>query len=767
MMLLTVLLLLFLNIHNVQMDEFLTVSSDMLNKYIRGNEIIHKISEGFKEDKVSVDKKFDDQASLLSIETKNDAETNYTFTPSPDILNNTDLGNFIISKAFTDSKLLDEAIDKAVKDLKKMKSYIKKPIMKKVGRKSSLSQCSAMTTYHYRMLGDSRVSKMVEKARIFEETTKVLAKKLGLKSEEVSALADVQLKSSELGSMLSEDEEKITCSCSQKYREFDGTCNRLQSPRDGSSFTCLTRLLPPKYADGISEPRKAKSGKDLPNPRLVSTTIHINRNKEASFTHFLMLWGQFMDHDSALAPFNSAPEEEVILADGGEGVDCCDSENRNDTRCLPIEIPQNDEFFSRFNERCMNFRRSASCPKCKLGPRDQLNSPTSFVDGSMVYGSDLHTVQSLRLFINGLMRFQKDSKRNTLLPRSRNAGNDLCSDPRNRLFCFEAGDRRLNEHPALTAVHTVFIREHNRIARELRRMNPCWNDERLFQEARRIVIAEIQMITYNEFLRLVVGPSYYNNFLLRTLQNGFYTAYNPNINPSMINEFTSACFRFGHSTSQGSFIEIQSSGNRTNFKLRNNFFHPFDLYNGQTELLVRGLADQLAQKSDNFIVEDLTNHLYRRRGEKFGLDLMAINIQRGRDHGIRPYVDYLRAIFNFSVTSFSDLNNLMPEQVLQKFEQIYESVEDIDFFSGSISERPVSDGIVGPTCGFIIALQYNRLRFGDRYFFDVYGEAGSFTPAQLREIREVTLSRILCENSDEVDEPNNGYSNQFLRTIHL
>ncbi|XP_076315022.1 heme peroxidase 2-like, partial [Tachypleus tridentatus] len=240
------------------------------------------------------------------------------------------------------------------------------------------------------------------------------------------------------------------------------------------------------------------------------------------------------------------------------------------------------------------------------------------------------------------------------------------------------GDRRLNEHPALTAVQTVFIREHNRIARELRRLNPCWNDERLFQEARRIMIAEIQMITYNEFLSLVIGPSYYNNFLLRTLRNGFYTAYNRNVNPGMINEFTSACFRFGHSTSQSSFIEIQSSGNRTNFKLRNNFFHPFDLYNGQTEL-VRGLADQLAQKSDNFIVEDLTNHLYRRRGEKFGLDLMAINIQRGRDHGIRPYVDYLRAIFNFSVTSFSDLNNLMPKQVLQKFEQIYESVEDIDF----------------------------------------------------------------------------------------
>ncbi|XP_022235852.1 peroxidasin-like, partial [Limulus polyphemus] len=166
--------------------------------------------------------------------------------------------------------------------------------------------------------------------------------------------------------MFSEDEEQKTCSCAQKYREFDGTCNRLQSPKDDSAFTCLTRLLSAKYADGIFEPRKAKSGRDLPNPRLVSTTIHTDQNREAFFTHFLMVWGQFMDHDSALAPFNSAPEEEVILGDGAERMDCCDSEHINDTRCLPIEIPQDDQFFSQFNERCMNFRRSASCPKCSL-----------------------------------------------------------------------------------------------------------------------------------------------------------------------------------------------------------------------------------------------------------------------------------------------------------------------------------------------------------------------------------------------------------------
>ena len=63
----------------------------------------------------------------------------------------------------------------------------------------------------------------------------------------------------------------------------------------------------------------------------------------------------------------------------------------------------------------------------------------------------------------------------------------------------------MNEQIGLTAMHTIWMREHNRIANALADCNRHWDDARIYEETRRIIIAQVQHITYNEFVPLLLG----------------------------------------------------------------------------------------------------------------------------------------------------------------------------------------------------------------------------------------------------------------------
>ncbi|XP_013793800.2 peroxinectin A-like, partial [Limulus polyphemus] len=391
----------------------------------------------------------------------------------------------------------------------------------------------------------------------------------------------------------------------------------------------------------------------------------------------------------------------------------------NDVKALSIDSTTLNQAVDKAYEKLKQQQLSNSVS----GTREQINALTSFLDGSMIYGSLQNTSDALRTFVNGLLKSYTDSSGNTLLPQSPNPSEDLCSDPSQDLYCFLAGDDRLNEQPGLTAIHTVLLRQHNKIAQSLKELNPCWDDEKLYQESRRFVIAQIQMITYNEFLRVVLGNYYY---YLEPRQFG-YTYYYPSINPSILNEFSAAAFRFGHTLIQNQFNEINSAGSTTSFQLRESFFKPFGMYIGQLDRILRGLAAQPAQKFDKFIVEDVTNHLFQKPGEEFGLDLASFNIQRGRDHGIQSYVHYVKEFFNLPISNFSHLDVLMSSTDWTAFENLYESVEDIDLFSGGVAEYPVTNGVVGPTFAIIIQNQFLKLKYGDKYYFEHWKQPGSFT----------------------------------------
>lgn len=222
---------------------------------------------------------------------------------------------------------------------------------------------------------------------------------------------------------------------------------------------------------------------------------------------------------------------------------------------MPIHIDQDDEFYRKFNQRCMNFVRLAIAPdhNCKLGYAKTLSKVTHYIDGSAIYGSDSETAKDLRSFKKGQLKMFVDFNRE-LLPLNPKSEDCLV----NGAACFMAGDVRVNQHITLVALHLLFAREHNRIADLLHKLNAHWSDDVLYEETRRIVVAELQHITYNEWLPLVIGQEAMQRFSLFSPVDGYNGGFDEEINPSMTNEFTGAAFRFGHSTVQGRlFVEFE------------------------------------------------------------------------------------------------------------------------------------------------------------------------------------------------------------------
>lgn len=110
--------------------------------------------------------------------------------------------------------------------------------------------------------------------------------------------------------------------------------------------------------------------------------------------------------------------------------------------------------------------------------------------------------------------------------------------------CFKSGDARVNEHIGLAIMQTLWMREHNRVARELSNLGGDWSDEILFQEARRIVTAEIQHVTYSEFLPVILGQELVEKYDLRPMSTGYYSGYDIGTNAGVLNGVATAALWF-------------------------------------------------------------------------------------------------------------------------------------------------------------------------------------------------------------------------------
>lgn len=165
---------------------------------------------------------------------------------------------------------------------------------------------------------------------------------------------------------------------------------------------------------------------------------------------------------------------------------------------------------------------------------------------------------------------------------------------------------------------------------------------------------------------------------------------------------------------------------------------------GSLNRLLRGMAVQRSQRRDEFITAELTNHLFQSGSFPFGLDLAAINIQRGRDHGIPAYTQWREPCGLSPIRDWFDLEKVVGFESASRIQQGYRSVDDVDLFVAGLAERPVIGGLVGPTFACIIAQQFSNLRKGDRFWYENNGFESSFTPAQLQSIRQVSLAQVIC-----------------------
>ncbi|XP_071545466.1 LOW QUALITY PROTEIN: salivary peroxidase/catechol oxidase-like [Panulirus ornatus] len=536
------------------------------------------------------------------------------------------------------------------------------------------------------------------------------------------------------------------CNSLSRYRSVDGTCNNLKNPTWGASFTPFRRALPPDYGDGVSSVRRAADGGDLPSARLVSTTVHLNKLADSrSYTVLTMTWGQFVDHDITLTALSKGS--------GGRSIPCCSEEillqpSLYHPECNPIMIPKDDPFYAAFNQTCMEFTRSAPAPRCNFGPREQLNQQTAFLDGSIIYGTSEKQLASLRKHQDGLLQSQVTLDGRELLPASQDPDDGCNVEDQTHYdrFCFTSGDSRVNEQILLTVMHTVWARQHNLLALELKDLNPDWDDERLFQEARKILIAQIQHITYNEYVPSIIGPNFMKHLKLspQVERDEPSHDYDEMIHPGIANEFAAAAYRFGHSQIQGLIQKIDGPGMNIEFAQLNTFlFNPYSLYDpGNMANLVRGEGAPATPAFGYIFSPQVTGRLFR-GDSPFGLDLVSMNIQRGRDHGVGGYNRWRMYCGLPPASNFSDLARDMDAGALNSITKVYRSISPFCDYS----PFDPSPGHLEFSMTFKMPSNRTLLNLLQTSVFPFLSQSPS---EQLAEIHKSSLARVLCDNVPEM-----------------
>ncbi|XP_028994547.1 thyroid peroxidase [Betta splendens] len=637
-------------------------------------------------------------------------------------------------------------------------------------RRRRSSSSSSMRVFTFPRQTESETTESSRAAEVFQTTLQVLktrAKRLhkrDVTTPELLSWEDVELVA-ELSQCLPSTHPAV-CQHSHlnKYRSISGLCNNRQNPLWGAANTPLVRWLPAEYEDGEREPKGwnrglLHNGVQLPLPRDVSKQIlrSTSKRSEDVYSQLLVDWGQYIDHDMTFTPQSAAS------AAFESGVDCLNT-CENVHPCFPIET---DDMLSG-PQGCMAFYRSA--PACSIHlasdigqalQQQQMNAITSFIDASVVYGHTPKLERALRNLsgLNGKLAVNEhfeDSKGRAYLPFVAAAPSSCQQDPRGgRVECFRAGDSRVNEVMTLTALHTLWLREHNRIAEALKHMNHHWSPETVYQETRKIIGALHQIITMRDYIPKVIGPASFEQHI------GAYRGYDPTVNPAASNVFATAAFRFGHATISPVLRRLNASFQEhehfPHLRLHHTFFSPWRLVKeGGIEPTLRGVIGTAAAaiSADMLVVEEVTERLVVLNVPHY-VDLASLNLQRGRDHALPGYNSWRTFCGLRNVKTLEDLEEVVGDaEVAGKILNVYKHPDNIDVWLGGLVENPMPGSRTGPLFACLIGRQMKALRDGDRFWWEA---ETVFTQQQKTELLKGSVSRVICDNTDIREVPRDSF----------
>ncbi len=562
---------------------------------------------------------------------------------------------------------------------------------------------------------DAPTEKPQERKQVEQQTTTPLQNVLS---------GSVQLSKEQQKEQLPAHLKSGLCPTQDLNRTIDGTCNNIVDNGTaiwGAANIQLRRAIPDAYnsnSDLVGQNRR--------NPREISNLIFQQDGDVASsqkLSSFVFSWGQFLDHDITLTPESEAPEDLAPIAP------------------LPGDIIISP----------IPFHRSEAFPGTGAGTglkRQQRNNITSWIDASNVYGSDETRANYLRTFVDGKLKTSNvggtellpfntvdNQSGSTIDPSVPFMAGNVNPSTGNFAEVFVAGDVRANEQPGLTALHTLFVREHNRICDELiaSGMN---SDEAIYQKARKKLGGIIQTITYNEFLPAL------------GIQIPAYSGYDDQVQPDITNIFATAAFRLGHTMVTNHLTLFDDNGNNTGtLALRDAFFTPSYIANNDIEEVLNGLAQQFQEEIDAKIVENLRSFLFTPAPPGPGFDLAALNIQRGRDHGLCHYNAFRQFYLGAPAASFADITSDIDLQNQLKV-AFNNDINNIDVWVGLLAEDHLSNVAVGPTLNAILADQFTRLRDGD-YFY--YENDPVLSSTEKADIASTLLSDVIKRNTNIVN----------------